>query len=216
MKTLLRGRIRSLAAVAIVALTLAACTSSTRTATELEKYDDYAYADVATFNRPYQDTYQAAIASLEEMGFTITLTDETSGAIEAESGTRALRPEETGVVVVEEESGGPGFFEVLVRVVVAVLVFITGGDMDDYSDAVDQHPEPAPQTFHVYIMALAVQSEEPGQTTVAVGASRDDYEDADLVRSVVLENKYLNHSLFDKIEEYLKSFENSLPPSEVQ
>lgn len=214
MKTFLEGSIVSLAAAAFLTWVFAACGSSTRAATELDKYDAYEYADMAEFNRPYQETYRAAIASLEEMGFTITLTDEASGDIEAESGTRALRPEETGEVV-ETEKTGPGFLEVLVRVVVAILVFVTGGDVDDYDDAVDQHPDSSPEVFYVYVLALNVGLEESGLTSVTVGASRYDYEDGDLIGSVTLENKYLNHSLFDKIEEYLQRFESPVVPSEV-
>ncbi len=198
--------------LAFLLYSLTACTSS-RPATELAKYDSYEYADQASFNRPYRDTYRAAVAALEEMGFTITLTDEPAGSIQAEDGTRELRSEETGRITVKEEEdddGGAGVFAAIVAVLIAIVIFFSGGD--DENDVPMEHTRTRmPQKLHVYVVALAFDRETVESTVVTVGASRYDYEDEDLVGQVTLENKYLNHSLFDRIENHLRQSEQ--PPS---
>lgn len=184
---------------AFLLYSLTSCASSSTRATELEKYDAYEYADQATFNRPYAETYRAAVASLEEMGFTITLTDEGTGEIQGEAGTTALRPEETGFVVEsEKEESGAGVFAAIVLVLLAIVMFFSGGDSDEATEVVTH--EPLPKKVYVYVVALELQAVGTESTILTVGASRYDYEGDELVGSVSLENKYLNHGLFDRIE----------------
>lgn len=187
---------------AFLLYSLSSCASSSRPATELEKYDDYEYADQATFNRPYGETYRAAVASLEKMGFTISLTDENTGELQAEAGTTALRPEETGIAVEsDKEESGDGVLAAIVLVLLAIIMFFAGGESDDAMEVATH--EPVSRTVYVYVVALELRALDTESTIITVGASRYDYEGDELVGSVRLENKYLNHSLFDRIEEHL-------------
>ena len=198
-----------LTAVVFVAHSFFSCSSSSEATKELEKYDVYEYADQATFNTPYGKTYRASMASLEDMGFTIAVSDERSGMMQGEQGTRELRPEEDRNVGGSDDAGA-GVFAVLVAIVIAVLVIFVGSGNDQSDDAGDHHYESSPRTDHVYVITLNLRSEGRGTTIVMVGASRFDYEDGDEVRSVILENKYLNHGLFDRIEKRLKAVEEPM------
>lgn len=194
--------------VVFLAYTFACCSSSSKTTDGLEKYDGYDYADEASFNRSYEETYRAALGSLEDMGFTITVGDEGSGEIRAEDQRTELRPEEERVT---EQSGNSdvGFLEILAAVVLAIVMFFISGDTStsDEDQSEDWKDEGTPRKDYVYVMTLKVLPAGPESATVTVVASRFDYEDAELVGSKDLENKYLNHRLFDRIEELLTAAE---------
>ena len=193
-----------LTAMTFLASTFYSCASSSESTKELEKYDSYDYADEATFNRPYDDTYRAAMAAVEGMGFVVAISDERTGEIQAEFETSKLRPEELRAQEASDGSGGP-IVEILAAIAfVLVMLFVSPGCQSESDDgSAGTAVETEPERTHVYVVTLMVRSPEAETTTVSVGAARFDYDDDEFVRRVDLENKYLNHGLFDRIEERL-------------
>jgi hypothetical protein len=199
-KTILQPWVVYFVATAFLGYSCCSCASGSEASKALEKYDSYEYADEANFNRSFQETFRAAAASLEEMQFTLTVTDEAAGVIEAEDGREELRPEEES-----GEDSGAGILAFLLLIIVAIFALIVGGNesSDDQSDS--SYEAPTPHKSFVYVVSLDVREDGPEAAIVRVGASRFDYEDADLVASKDLQNKRLNHGLFDRIEEHLRS-----------
>lgn len=194
-----------------LAYTFGSCASSSESTKELEKYDSYDYADEATFNRSYDDTYRASMAALERMGFVIAVSDERTGEIQGEYETSELRPEERRLESESDDSGGP-IVGILAAIAFAVVMLLVSPGCESESDDVSAGPtvNTEPERTHVYVVTLLLSRADDAATTVSVGAARFDYDDDEFVRRVDLENKYLNHSLFDRIEEGLDS-EESLP-----
>jgi hypothetical protein len=218
MNLLIRPPLIVVVVAAFLLRTFISCTPTAESTKELEKYDGYEYADEAVFNRPYERTFRAAIASLEAMGFTIALSDERNGAIQGECETSDRRAEELRQEGLSESSNpGEVVAGVLAAIFVAlIMVFVSSGcQADDGDDSVDINISPSPRTTHIYVMTLDLRSDQSGATIVAVGAARFYYEDGMLVSSIDLENKYFNHVLFDRMEAHLVQEESASDSSRV-
>lgn len=203
-----------LTAASFLAYSFSSCATGSESTKELEKYDSYDYADEATFNRSYAETYRAALASVEDLGFVIAISDERAGEIQGESETDELRPEELRTDEVSDDSGGP-IVGILAAIAFAIVMLFVSPGCQSESDDVSTGPsiESEPDRTHVYVVTLMLGSPGAEETTVSVVAARFDYEDDEFVARVDLENKYLNHRLFDRIEEHLDRLGTpALPP----
>ena len=205
-----------LTAAIFLAYSFFSCSTGSESTKDLEKYDSYDFADEATFNRPYDETYRAAVASLEDMGFVIATSDERAGEIQGEHEADELRPEERRDAETTDDSGGP-IVGILAAIAFAiVMLFVTPGCESEREDAsTSPMDENEPERTYIYVVTLSLRSSDPETTTVSLGTARFDYDDGELVRRVDLENKYLNHGLLDRVEAHLNlgPAPSSLPPN---
>lgn len=200
-------------------LSMSACGPTASTA-HLDKYDELEFADRAVFNRGFDDTFDAAIHSLQSMGYTIVVSDRSTGLLTAEQETSDVLPEERKAGYVDES---PSFWTIVVIVlsillIVGIVVLLAKGCEGDSESDREQERGRDEGGVHVelggedetyrYVLTLNLREIEEEGTEVVVGAARITRDPDTFTRtSQTISNKYINHSVFDAIESHLTEME---------
>ena len=183
----------------------------------LDKYDDRAYADIATFSFSKDRVYQSAIIALQQKGYVVTLSDPQTGLINGEIQNSIVIPEEQKAA---EQSEKPSAGSILIAILGVIFLFgiiawlVNSSDSSNSSgenDKRERHREPyyspAEETkilSYRYIVTLNLAPLGMDSTEVVISAVRTELENGSVASSGRIENKYLNYSIFEAIQARLE------------
>lgn len=199
------------------------CGGSNETTRHLDKYDDSPYRDVMTVSVSKEVAYRAVIASMQQRGYVVTLSDPQTGLVNTEINSSRILPEEQKLLQVPKQ--GPSVGKVLLVILSIVLVFgivllLVGSSSDkskdDRSSAAPTtgsgttyvSSEPAKTTSYKYIVTLNTSALTDSSTQIQISAVRMELENGSVKNSGKFESKYLNYSIFDALYEQLNAPQN--------
>ena len=194
------------------------CGSSNETTRHLDKYDTLPYQDVTTVDVPQGVAYRAAILSLQQRGYVVTLSDPQTGLINTEINSPDIIPEEqkaTQAATTEDSSVGTILLGILSIILIfgIVLWLVASSDEesedDSSSTASNVHAgEPKKTTSYRYILTLTTTALTDSSTEIQMSAVKMTLENGSVIHSAKFENKYLNYSVFDGLYDQLSMLEN--------
>jgi hypothetical protein len=191
------------------------CGSSHDATKHLDKYDDLTYSDKTTVNVSRDVVYKAAILSLQQRGYVVTMSDPQTGLINAEINSGSMLPEEQKA---EEAAAakGPSVGRVLLVILSIILVFgivllLVGSSDDKSKDERSRSSssirvnagEPTNTSSYRYILTLTMTALADSATEFQISAVRMVLENGGVIESTKWENKYLNYSVFDALYDQL-------------
>jgi hypothetical protein len=191
------------------------CGSSHDATKHLDKYDALAYRDVTTVAVSKEVAYRAAILSLQQRGYVVTLSDPQTGLINAEINSASILPEEQKADQAAATKG-PSVGSVVLFILSIVLVFgivllLLGSSdnksKDDSSSSSSglqiNSGEPSKTSSYRYILTLTTTAVADSATELQLSSVRMVLENGGVISSTKFENKYLNYSVFDALYDQL-------------
>ena len=191
------------------------CGSSHEATKHLDKYDALPYRDVTTVAVSKDVAYRAAILSLQQRGYVVTLSDPQTGLINAEINSASVLPEEEKAdqaAATKGSSVGSVLLFILSIVLVFGIVLLLLGSSDKKSNDDSSSSssglqmnsgESAKTTSYRYILTLTTTALADSATEVQISSVRMVLENVGVMRSAKFENKYLNYSVFDALYDQL-------------
>ena len=193
------------------------CGSSTDATKHLDKYDALAYQDVTKVDVPKDVAYRAAILSLQQRGYVVTLSDPQTGLINTEINSPDIIPEEqkaNQAPTTKGSSAGSILLMILSIILIFGLVLLLLGPSDDKSKdeksstSSSVHPgssAPTKTTSYRYIVTLTMAALTDSTTELQISTVRMRLENGSVTESARFENKYLNYSIFDALYDQLSA-----------
>ncbi len=192
------------------------CGSSNEAPRHLDKYDDLPYRDVMTVSVSKEVSYSAIIASMQQRGYVVTLSDPQTGLINTEINSSRILPEEQKMLQVPKP--GPSVGHVLLVILSVILIFgivllIAGSSSekskDDKSSTTSSagvvSSEPPRTTSYKYIVTFNTSALTDTSAQIQISAVRLELENGSVKNSGKFESKYLNYSIFDAVYEQLSA-----------
>jgi hypothetical protein len=202
--------------------TLTGCGSSRQAIAHLDKYDKEPYISAADFPAEQETIYRAVLNSVQSRGFLVTLSDPKTGLLTAEINQGKLLPEEEKQIEFDSQSKSSSSSVVwtilgvvfLVGIVIWILSLTSSNDETSSSKKEIEHSPPhhhheeetipTVKSFR-YVVSFTITPIQTDTTTVRISAVRMNIENGTIVSTTTLENKFFNYSLFDRIDDNLKS-----------
>lgn len=183
----------------------------------LDKYDDRVYADLATYQSSRESVYRAAILGLQQKGYVITLSDPQTGLMSGEvQSAQPIAEEFKAEKMAEEPSGGNVLIAILgIVFLFGIIAWLASSsdtqenkEEDKRSRTESHYHEPPAETksmSYKYVVSLSLKTVDSVSTEVRISAVRTSFENGNVSGSGLLENKYLNYSVFEAIQRQLES-----------
>lgn len=197
--------------VAHMLFAFASCWGSGASTRYVGKYDGLPYVDTFQFQKSQETVYRAAIASLQDMGGVITLSDPRTGLINAELSSIEEFERSAAVPAESEKAEGSGGIMAGIGVVVGFLLFILffawladGCESGETTSAPRPRPRPDPSppepvVASKYILSLTITQLDHDSAEMRVLAMQQTIENGTVTQTVRLQNKSLNYSLRDAV-----------------
>ncbi|MBI3766579.1 MAG: hypothetical protein HY277_08800 [Ignavibacteriales bacterium] len=213
-----RKSLAIIVAVCVLMYSVVGCGPSTSGLKPLDKYDPLPYADAATFSVSSASLCRAATLCLQHKGYVLDSNNVKTGVMLAEITSSRVIPEEEKEH--PERVGGSTtgsalltFLGIILVVgLVAMLVSSPPKDAerdseDTSSTEEDSHPAPTPTTpatvTYKYVVNLVTTSLSDTTSDLRIEVTKMELENGEVRSSMPFENKYLNYSIFDAIQEEL-------------
>ena len=196
--------------------TAAGCGSGQSTR-HLDKYDERPYADIATYSFSKDQVYKSAIIALQQKGFVVTLSDPQTGLMNGELENSDVIPEDQKAA---EQRDKPSTGSILIAILGIIFLFgiiawlASASDSSDASkdsDKRERHREPyysppaeTKTLSYRYVVTVSLAPYGMDSTEVVISAVRTEMENGGVGSSVRMENKYLNYSIFEAIQNRLE------------
>jgi hypothetical protein len=186
------------------------CGGASQSTKHLDRYDALPYRDSFVVKAEPADVHKAALLSLQQQGFVITLSDPISGLVTAEKNgadriAAELKQEASG----KEDSRGTletilGAVGILFLLGVLAAIFSSGCNQSSSSSAQSgstTYVNRAPETkkSYRYVVTVNTETRDTLGTVIQFSAVRMYLENGSIQSTEPFSNKYLNYELFDGI-----------------
>ncbi len=213
----MKGLVLSVA-VCFFFYSISGCGSSTLATKHLDKYDEKAYSESATFYASKDDAYKATVLALQQRGYVVTLSDAQTGLINGESSGSSIIPEEQKQIS-KDTSNEVGAGEIIIGIlgiilIVGLIAMLTSdSNKKEESNSnttstttttttvVSSAPEKI--TSYKYIVTINTTALSDSTSELQLSAVRQVIENGSVTNSAKFENKYLNYGIFDAVQEQL-------------
>jgi hypothetical protein len=202
--------------ISFLLYSLFGCSSEPSTK-HLDKYDDRVYADLATYQSSRESVYRAAVFGLQQKGYVITLSDPQTGLISGEvQSAQPLAEEFKAAKMSEEPSSGNILITILGIVFLFGIIAWLASSSDSNNDKEKEKrsrnephyhdsPTETKTLSYKYVVSLTLATVDSASTKMRISAVRTSFENGGVTSSGLVENKYLNYSIFEAIQHQLET-----------
>lgn len=195
--------------IAVTLTTVSGCASGGNTLPLLKEYEGSSYKNKEVYNYNIDEVFKAAVETMHQKGYVVTMSDSYAGLLTAEYNCENLLPEE--MAALEKNQAQATCITILGIVLVFGLIAIiisslsskssSSSETTVYNDSYDSTPIVKSNRYQLTFTFTAL---DKNKTEVSLNVIKSVVENGTTVSQNLLENKFLNNGIFKKIDEKLR------------